>query len=434
MKRCNLRSIPRLQCLEVRTAPAAGTVFVHAFADANLNGQYDSMGHAGEALIRGVHVYADLNNNGQLDSGEPSGLTSTHFDFEVAGTYRIRCDPIPGATFTTPNAIPVTVQDGNLTSVLFGFDVTLNSSGAQELFAVGADGGGFPEVKVFNPDGSLRFDFLAYDSNFRGGVRVTTADVNVDGVDDIVTAAGPGGGPHVKVFDGRTGGLVQEWMAYDVNFTGGVSIAAWRGRNVATGFVVTGAGEGGGPHVRTWNSTTADSTGSFFAFDPAFRGGVNVALADLTGDSSFPEVIAGAGPGGGPHVRVFDGQSFHETESFFAYEADFRGGVFVSVIDSNQDGRLEIVTGPGMGGGPLVKFYDWSTNQVIGSFFAYDPTFRGGVRVGVTETPHQLYPSLAVGPGPGGGPHVRVLTLPGLLDAQSFYAFDPAFTGGVFVG
>jgi hypothetical protein len=161
---------------------------------------------------------------------------------------------------------------------------------------------------------------------------------------------------------------------------------------------------------------------------------VNVALAQLTGDSSFPEVIVGAGPGGGPHVRVLDGLSFHETESFFAYEPDFQGGVFVSVIDANQDGRLEIVTGPGVGGGPLVKFYDWHLDQMIRSFVAYDPAFRGGVRVGVTETPHQPYQSLAVAPGPGGGPHVRVLPLPGLLDAESFYAFDPAFTGGVFVG
>jgi hypothetical protein len=434
MKRHIQHSPLRLQRLENRTAPAAGVVSVFAFADANLNGQYDSFGHAGEAIVRGVHVYADVNNNGQLDSGEPSGQTSTQFTFETAGTYIIRCEPLPGATFTTPNAIAVTVQGGNFESAAFGFDVTLNSSGAQELFAVGADAGGGPHVRVFNPDGSLRFDFMAYETSFRGGVRVATADVNVDGVDDIVTAPGPGGGPHVKVFDGRTGGLIQEWMAYDPSFFGGVSIAAWRGRNVATGFVFTGAGPGGGPHIRGWNPMSGEANREFFAFDPAFRGGVNVALADLHGDSSFPEVIAGAGPGGGPHVRVFDGQTFQETDTFFAYEPEFRGGVFVSVIDINQDGRLDIVTGAGAGGGPLVKVYDWHTQQIIRSFFAYDPAFRGGVRVGVTETPHQLYQSLAVAPGPGGGPHVRVLGLPGLQDAESFYAFDPAFTGGVFVG
>lgn len=434
MVSCKWRSTLRLRQLEERTVPVAGTASVFAFADANLNGQYDSNGHAGEQIVRGVHVYADVNNNGQLDPNEPSGLTSTQFTFEAGGTYMIRCDPPPGAVLTTASAIPVTVQGGNFTTAAFGFDLTLNSAGVQELLAMGAGAGGEPHVKVLNPDGSLRFDFLAYDARFRGGVRVATADLNVDGVDDIVTAPGPGGGPHVKVFDGRTGNLIQEWMAYDPSFTGGVSIAAWRGRNASSGIVVTGAGVGGGPHVRVWNPLAGESFQSLFAFDPAFRGGVNVTLGDLTGDLAFPEIIAGAGPGGGPHVRVFDGQTTQEMSSFFAYEPVFRGGVFVSVIDANQDGRLDIVTGPGAGGGPLIKVYDWYARQTIQSFFAYDPAFRGGVRVGVTTVPHQFPDSLAVAPGPGGGPHVRVLTVPGLSDIESFYAFDPAFTGGVFVG
>ena len=82
-----------------------------------------------------------------------------------------------------------------------------------------------------------------------------TCDINGDGLDEIITGAGPGGGPHVRVFS-LAGGVVTEL-----------------------------AGQG------------------FYAYDPAFPGGVNVACGDVTGDG-VPEIITGAGPGGGPHVRV----------------------------------------------------------------------------------------------------------------------------------
>ena len=61
-------------------------------------------------------------------------------------------------------------------------------------------------MKVFDardPDTAVQ-DFFAYDFYFTGGVRVAAGDVNRDGVADIITAAGPTGGPHIKIFDGSS--------------------------------------------------------------------------------------------------------------------------------------------------------------------------------------------------------------------------------------
>ena len=68
--------------------------------------------------------------------------------------------------------------------------------------------------------------FFAYDASFHGGVRVAVGDINGDGFNDIVTGAGPGGGPHVEVFGPPGGGLLRSFFAYDPGFHGGVYVGA----------------------------------------------------------------------------------------------------------------------------------------------------------------------------------------------------------------
>ena len=103
---------------------------------------------------------------------------------------------------------------------------------AEPIFVTGAGPGGGPHVQVFDGrTGKLLFGFFAYDPRFTGGVRVSAADVNGDGVADVITAPGPGGGPHIRVFDGaalQAGQVVDVvgLFAYDPAFTGGVYIAA----------------------------------------------------------------------------------------------------------------------------------------------------------------------------------------------------------------
>src|SRR5262245_41795767 len=80
------------------------------------------------------------------------------------------------------------------------------------LLAFGADAGAEPRVRVVEREtGAVRFDFLAFHSQFRGGVRVAVGDVTDDGQDDVIAATGPGALPVVKVFDGATGDLIKRF-------------------------------------------------------------------------------------------------------------------------------------------------------------------------------------------------------------------------------
>jgi hypothetical protein len=78
------------------------------------------------------------------------------------------------------------------------------------------------------------------------------------------------------------------------------------------------------------------------------------------------EIITGAGPGGGPHVKVIEASKISQLQSdgqiadsalvaqFYAYSPFFDGGVRAAA-DLNGDGVLDIVTGAGTGGGPAAE-------------------------------------------------------------------------------
>src|SRR5262249_37507680 len=95
---------------------------------------------------------------------------------------------------------------------------------------------------------------------------------------------------------------------------------------------------------------------SFYAYDSRFTGGVRVAAGDMTGDGNA-DIIAGAGPTGGPHIKVFDGMTQNVVSSFLAgQEADFQG-VYVAANDVDGDGQTDIVVSRNLGAGSAIQIY-----------------------------------------------------------------------------
>src|SRR5205823_4936630 len=142
-----------------------------------------------------------------------------------------------------------------------------------QVVAVGAGAGRAPEVKVYDAgSGAPKFTILAYPANFRGGARVAVGDVNGDGVDDVVTGAGPGGGPVVKVFDGRTAAVVGQFTTFSANFGGGVTVAAADTNADGNADVIVGAGPGfaGGPAVWVVNGLSLGLMRVVLPYDPRF--------------------------------------------------------------------------------------------------------------------------------------------------------------------
>ncbi len=312
----------------------------------------------------------------------------------------------------------------------FGKSIVVNAPAHRTAPTMMSDGRGTPPVASFFPFGS-RFD---------GGIRISAGDWNHDGYDDIVVAAGPGGGPNVKVFSGDaatidkdTGapGELASFFAYDPRFDGGVFVATGDFDGDGHADIITGAGAGGGPHVKVFDGATGAEVRSFFAFDANFGGGVAVAGGDWNHDG-FDDIIVGAGPGGGPQVKVFDGKTLDTLANFFAFAPAFGGGV--SVATGRFDGSDALFVGAGAGGGPHVKVFALGSGDLLASFFAFDARFDSGVTLGTGD--FEGHDSLFVGQANDGGTvHIydvsagRVGQLGSVLDV--FLPYGDGFTGGV---
>jgi hypothetical protein len=290
---------------------------------------------------------------------------------------------------------------------------------------------------VYNEDGSVRFSFDAFDPGFAGGVSVATGDVNGDGVEDIIVGAGSGGGPQVRVLSGVDLKQIHSFYAYNRDWTGGVNVAAGDVNGDGRTDIITGAGPGAGSHVRVFNGVNGKVIQEFMAFDPKFVGGVSVAAGDLDGDGKA-DIVVGAGPGGSPHVIVFKGGTSEKMQSFLAFDAAFPGGVNVAVGEFNN--KAAIFTAAGPGGVPVVQVWDFKSNKPVSAFFAFgigettgDAAFTGGVHIG-TEVAVDGTTVLFLGAGKDEAPLFRALDASTLQEKASFNAYDPAFLGGVFVG
>jgi hypothetical protein len=298
----------------------------------------------------------------------------------------------------------------------------------------GPDTGLAPQVRVFNSlTGTQQISFVPAPTQFSTGVRVAVGDVDGDGVPDIITAAGPGRPPTVNVYSGQSLALLVSFLAFSSRNRAGVYVAVGNFDSDASLEIIAGAGNV--PRVRIFNIAGNSAVqipgplGNILVSRTKANPGVRVAAGDVDGQPG-DELIAALGKGTSPRVNVYNTNGALIT-TFFAYGTSFTGGVYVAAGDVNNDGRDEIIAGPGSGVS-TIRVFNGTGGQVL-TFQAFESTFLGGARVAVTDGNGDGLADIVVGRGPGASPEVIVVDGRSLAQLNSFFAFDQSFTGGVFV-
>jgi putative cofactor-binding repeat protein len=310
----------------------------------------------------------------------------------------------------------------------------LPQDGVPDILVGTASGGG--EARLFSGTGS--HGELARGvpfGTFAGSVRVAAGDVNGDGVADAAVAMGPGTatltpgsapvGGLVKIFNGLDASLIAEGHPFGPGAVGGIHVAL--GDVDGDGLADLIAGEGTGPHVRSFNLVGAGAVfGDATPYGTTFTGGVRVAAGDIDGDGAAEIITApAAGPGS---VRLYNGTLTTLKAELSAFGAGFTGGVFIASGDVNGDGLDDLIASTASGGGHI-KVFNAANGNVLYDVFGF-PAGITGISVAAADFNADGKADIVGGSVPG--PFVGVLdgATGALLTAFSAPA---VFGGGVLV-
>jgi hypothetical protein len=235
-------------------------------------------------------------------------------------------------------------------------------------------------ARIFNSNGqNIRTGFFAYTPLFKGSSKVITADINTDGRLETVSA----NHQQVAVSDADQQPIAS-WHPYGEKYSGSISLALADLNGDGQKEIITAPETGGANLIKIFSWQGEIINPGWHAFSKNWQKlGANVAVGDISGDGQ-KEIIVGAGAGGGPHVRIFDKNGKLISSGFFAYSAKTRSGVNLASADINGDKVDEIIAGAGFGSAPEVKIFS-GQGRLLGSWLAYSSQSRTGVKVTTSD-------------------------------------------------
>lgn len=392
----------------------------------------------GQTTFSGLQAISNLDGN--------RNPTSTDFAVvDVSAPYGSTAAPVSISPPVTPGPeVPPATGGSTKTDTAVRRDVP-PPEGIASGWAVALDNGAYAsQVFVFRTDGSLQMTVTPYGTGYRGGVRFARADVNGDGVADVITVPKAGIEARVRVWDGKSGAMIADFVPF-AGFAGGLYVAAGDINKDGRADIAVGPDQAPFPYVSVYSGNGFGQMTAFMAYDFNLPGGVQVAMGDVNGDG-YADIVTTPGANV-PLVSVWDGrgiasgQGAPKFSEFLFCPYDWRVGVNISVGDVDGDGYADILGGAnsiiayvrGVSGKALSAGYEHNLANMVTA----DGTTPGGTNVALVDADGDGKTDVLTTAGSGNGGRVSVYSGISTDSAKtSLQTYDPlpGLASGMYVG
>ncbi|RLT18314.1 MAG: VCBS repeat-containing protein, partial [Planctomycetota bacterium] len=159
-------------------------------------------------------------------------------------------------------------------------------------------------------------------------------------------------------------------------------------------------------------------------------GNTNLASKSIARVATFDTFTVFGTPAGVAPIVTLK-QAGGPTKVHLAYGSAFKGGVQAAIGDFNLDGIPDVAVAPGKGGGPNIRIIDGATGAIVRSFMAFDSKYVGGVNIATGDVDDDgIHDIIAT---TNGGIKAQLRVFSGRSDNAVLPQFNPNPYGG-FIG
>lgn len=220
-------------------------------------------------------------------------------------------------------------------------------------------------VRFLRKNGSrVRNGIFVFDPAYKGGDMIMNTDVNGDGERDTILISDD----QLSVIrsDGQNYFTL---FPFTANYTGTMRLAVGDLVGDKEAEIVVAPSEGQNQPIKIYNLKGEQVYADWFPFGKKYTGGYSVSVGAL--DAKRPKrIVIGNGKGFEPAVTIFTSELKKE-KTFLVYEKKFKGGLRVALGDVTSDGVAEIVVAPASQKKPLVAIFDAKGKSVQKQFAAF---------------------------------------------------------------